>query len=219
MFRRLVPGRKPQDLGLTLAAITAKWPTALHVVLQRLAFQLLRGVVVPDKEAVRSEQRLVARRHIDAQERSVVGQFNPYVDPWSDCGSLPVQSAPDVIHKTIEILEQFEIAAESDDDTSATSTPTRSVPPSVFQKLQTRSRTASDSAVSFFVWMLNAKVCAAVDHGQGGQLKIAGGDQPKIMQEGQGRGIYQVERKSRECSGSAGSYRRYRMVKPEVLIV
>ncbi len=35
---------------------------------------------------------------------------------------------------------------------------------------------------------INATVCAAVDHGEGGQLKIAGRDQRKVVQQGQGKG-------------------------------
>jgi hypothetical protein len=47
---------------------------------------------------------------------------------------------------------------------------------------------------------INATVCAALDHGQGGQLKIAGRDQRKMVQEGQGRGSYQAEQRiQRAC--------------------
>ena len=42
---------------------------------------------------------------------------------------------------------------------------------------------------------INATVCAAVDHGEGEQLKIAGRDQRKMLQEGQGRGSYQAEQR------------------------
>jgi hypothetical protein len=35
---------------------------------------------------------------------------------------------------------------------------------------------------------INATVCVAFDHGEGGQLKIAGRGQPKMVQEGMGRG-------------------------------
>jgi hypothetical protein len=35
---------------------------------------------------------------------------------------------------------------------------------------------------------INATVCAALDHGAGGQLKIAGRDKRKMVQESQGRG-------------------------------
>ena len=35
---------------------------------------------------------------------------------------------------------------------------------------------------------INATVCAAVDHGEGRQLKIAGRDQRKMMQERPGKG-------------------------------
>jgi hypothetical protein len=35
---------------------------------------------------------------------------------------------------------------------------------------------------------INATVCAAVDHGEGGQLMISGRDQRKMVQEGLGRG-------------------------------
>jgi hypothetical protein len=39
---------------------------------------------------------------------------------------------------------------------------------------------------------INATVCAALDHGQGGQLKIAGRDLRRMMQEGPERGSYQA---------------------------
>jgi hypothetical protein len=39
---------------------------------------------------------------------------------------------------------------------------------------------------------INATVCAAVDHGAGGQLKIAGRDERKWAQEGQERRSYQA---------------------------
>ena len=42
---------------------------------------------------------------------------------------------------------------------------------------------------------INATVCAAVDHGEGGQLKIAGRDQRKMVQEGQERGSYQAKQR------------------------
>ena len=42
---------------------------------------------------------------------------------------------------------------------------------------------------------INATVCAAVDHGEGGQLKIAGRDQRKMVQEGQERASYQAEQR------------------------
>jgi hypothetical protein len=42
---------------------------------------------------------------------------------------------------------------------------------------------------------INATVCAAVDHGGGEQVKIAGRDQRKMVQEGQGRGSYQAEQR------------------------
>jgi hypothetical protein len=42
---------------------------------------------------------------------------------------------------------------------------------------------------------INATVCAAVDHGEGGRLKIAGRDQRKMGQEGQGRSSYQAEQR------------------------
>jgi hypothetical protein len=40
---------------------------------------------------------------------------------------------------------------------------------------------------------INATVCTAVDHGQGGQLKIAGRDQREDRAKSQGRGSYQAE--------------------------
>ena len=42
---------------------------------------------------------------------------------------------------------------------------------------------------------INATVCAAVDHGEGGQLKIAGIGERKMVHEGQGRGSYQEEQR------------------------
>ena len=35
---------------------------------------------------------------------------------------------------------------------------------------------------------INATVCAAVDHGEGGQHKIAGSDQRRRVQGGEGKG-------------------------------
>jgi hypothetical protein len=40
---------------------------------------------------------------------------------------------------------------------------------------------------------VNAMVCAALDHGQGGQLKTAGRDLRRMMQECRERGSYQAE--------------------------
>jgi len=40
---------------------------------------------------------------------------------------------------------------------------------------------------------INATVCAALDHGQGRQFKIAGRDQRKMVQESKERGSYQAE--------------------------
>jgi hypothetical protein len=40
---------------------------------------------------------------------------------------------------------------------------------------------------------INATVCAAVDHGAGGQHKIASRDQRGKVQQGPGKGIHQAE--------------------------
>jgi hypothetical protein len=39
---------------------------------------------------------------------------------------------------------------------------------------------------------IDATVCAALDHGQGGLLKTAGRDLRRVMQEGRERGSYQA---------------------------
>ena len=61
---------------------------------------------------------------------------------------------------------------------------------------------------------INATVCAAVDHGEGRQHKIAGSDKRRMVQEGQGRGSYQVEQRIKERGRSAGSCSRCRMAWP-----
>jgi hypothetical protein len=60
---------------------------------------------------------------------------------------------------------------------------------------------------------INATVCAALDHGQGRQLKIAGRDLQRMMQGRSGKGIYQAGRKLKERSGNVGSCSRCRMAK------
>ena len=46
---------------------------------------------------------------------------------------------------------------------------------------------------------MNATVCAALDHGRGGQLKTAGRDLRRMLQEGRERGGYQAEQRFYEA--------------------